>query len=62
MVLTIEEDRSVIVGNWEATTEPGKHFTYNPMDSKGAARIARSQFRAWRVGWYRSIMLSSKSL
>ncbi|AFY57244.1 hypothetical protein Riv7116_4833 [Rivularia sp. PCC 7116] len=39
-----------IIGIWEATTEPGFHYTYNPMNSKGAARIKFGQYKAWRVG------------
>lgn len=35
---------------WEATTEPGRYYTNNPMNPKGAARIAFGQFKAWRVG------------
>lgn len=43
----------IIKGNWEATTEPGTYFTFNPMDRAiqyGAARIAFGQYKAWRVG------------
>ncbi len=39
-----------IVDNWEATTEPGKYYTYNPMNPKGAARIQFGQYKAWAVG------------
>lgn len=39
-----------IVGNWEATSEPGIHYTQRPMNSGGAARIAFGQYCAWRVG------------
>ena len=39
-----------IVGNWEATTEPGSYYTYKPMNPAGAARIKFGQYRAWRVG------------
>lgn len=39
-----------IVGAWEATTEPGRHWTENPMDRAGAARIAFGQMKAWSVG------------
>ena len=38
---------------WEATTEPGKYWTENPMNPKGAARIAFDQYKAWR-GWHTS--------
>jgi hypothetical protein len=39
-----------IVKAWEGTTEPGRHFTVNPLDPKGAARIAFGQYKAWSVG------------
>jgi hypothetical protein len=35
---------------WEATTEPGKYYTENPMNVGGAARIKFGQYRAWAVG------------
>ncbi|MCU0547248.1 MAG: hypothetical protein MUE44_34675 [Oscillatoriaceae cyanobacterium Prado104] len=40
----------VILGRWDATTEPGYHYTDNPMNPKGAARIAFNQYTAWQVG------------
>lgn len=39
-----------IIGNFEATTEPGSHYTYSPMNSAGAARIKFGQYTSWRVG------------
>jgi peptidoglycan hydrolase-like protein with peptidoglycan-binding domain len=39
-----------ILGNWEATTEPGDYYTYAPMNKGGAARIKFGQYRAWQVG------------
>ena len=33
-----------IVGAWEATTEPGRRYTYNPMNPGGAARIKFGQY------------------
>lgn len=50
IVLTIEDEVPVEPGNWAATTEPGKDFTEQPMNPKGAARIAFGQFKSWRVG------------
>jgi peptidoglycan hydrolase-like protein with peptidoglycan-binding domain len=50
MVIEILNNIPLIVGNWEATTEPGTHFTLNPMNPNGAARIAFGQYKAWRVG------------
>lgn len=39
-----------LLGNWSATTEPGRWYTLNPMNAKGAARIAFGQYKAWAVG------------
>jgi hypothetical protein len=39
-----------IVGNWLATTEPGKFYTQNPLNPLGAFRIKFGQYRAWSVG------------
>jgi len=39
-----------ILGGWQATTEPGYYYTDNPMNRKGAARIAFGQYKAWQVG------------
>jgi len=41
-----------IVGRWEATTEPSKYWTENPMNPLGAARIAFGQYKAWANGEY----------
>ena len=41
-----------IIGNWEATTEPGSHYTYAPMNPLGAARIKFGQYTSWRVGMH----------
>lgn len=53
-------DRRIVIGveggvpvercNFEGTTEPGRHFTVNPMNRLGAARIAFGQYKSWRVG------------
>lgn len=50
VVLVVEEGIPVVVGKWEATTEPGFYYTDYPMNAKGAARIAFDQYRAWQVG------------
>ncbi|HAG84147.1 MAG TPA: peptidoglycan-binding protein [Cyanobacteria bacterium UBA12227] len=51
LVLQIIDGTPAIIGNWEATTEPGFHYTYRPMNpSVGAARIKFGQYKAWRVG------------
>jgi peptidoglycan hydrolase-like protein with peptidoglycan-binding domain len=41
----------VIEALWEATTEPGRHYTLiEALDPRGAARIAFGQYKAWSVG------------
>lgn len=39
-----------IVASWEATSEPGRFFTLNKLDPRGAARIAFGQYKAWVMG------------
>jgi hypothetical protein len=39
-----------IAGAWEATTEPSRRWTQEPMNAKGAARIAFGQHKAWGLG------------
>ena len=40
-----------VVEAWEATTEPGRHYTQiERLDPRGAARIAFGQYKAWSVG------------
>lgn len=39
-----------VIGNWEATSEPGSHYTKSPMNRRGAARICFGQYKAWSVG------------
>ncbi|MEA5389964.1 peptidoglycan-binding protein [Cyanobium gracile UHCC 0139] len=50
LVIAFEEARPKILGRWEATTEPGSHYTHKPMNDRGAARIRFGQYRAWQVG------------
>ena len=51
MVLQILDGTPAIIGNWEATTEPGRHYTVvRPMNPKGAARVKFGQYKAWRIG------------
>lgn len=53
IVIEIAVDVPKILGNWEATTEPGSYYTYNPMNpDKGAARIQFGQYKAWQVGFH----------
>lgn len=39
-------------GAWQATTEPGKHWTDHPKVKAGAARIEFGQYKAWSVGMH----------
>lgn len=52
MVIEISESdlRPVMRHNVEATTEPGTHYTLNPKNPNGAARIAFGQYKAWQIG------------
>jgi hypothetical protein len=54
IVISIEGGKPTIKLNVLATTEPGKFFTEHPMNAGGAARIAFSQYKAWRVGVHRA--------
>jgi hypothetical protein len=42
----------VIVGMWEATTEPSRKYTLTPMNPGGAFHIKFGQYKAWIKGWY----------
>jgi peptidoglycan hydrolase-like protein with peptidoglycan-binding domain len=53
IVFTVEAGKPHALLNVEATTEPGRTFTLNPINPKGAARIAFGQYKAWRVGIHR---------
>lgn len=50
LLIQVVDGKPLIVGNWAATTEPGRHYTNRPMNSKGAARVAFGQYKAWSVG------------
>jgi len=50
MVIGFEGGMPAIIGKWQATTEPGFHYTDNPMNPNGAARIAFGQYRSWQTG------------
>lgn len=50
IVIEIVDGIPKIVGNWEATTEPGMFYTLYPLNRKGAARIKFDQYKAWQVG------------
>jgi hypothetical protein len=52
LVLRVNRTGTPVVEElWEATTEPGKHYTLiEKLDPRGAARIAFGQYKAWSVG------------
>lgn len=50
IVIQVVDGTALMVGNWAATTEPGRHYTDRPMNPKGAARIQFGQYKAWSVG------------
>jgi hypothetical protein len=50
IIIDFVNDSPRILNHWQATTEPGNYYTYNPLNSSGAARIAFGQYRAWTVG------------
>jgi hypothetical protein len=52
LILEIVENVPSIKARWEATTEPGSHYTYRPMNAGGAARIKFGQYKAWRIGFH----------
>lgn len=52
LVIQLLNNEATIIGNWEATTEPGNHYTVKPMNPGGAARIAFGQYRSWCVGMH----------
>lgn len=53
MVIEFVNGKPKIVGSWEGTTEPGRHYTIEkPMNAKGAARIRFGQYKAWRMGMH----------
>jgi hypothetical protein len=48
--IVVSKDGDVLL-SCEATTEPGSYYTYNPMNPKGAFRIAFGQYlAAWELG------------
>lgn len=50
LLVKVANGKPVLAGAWEGTTEPGRYWTENPMNPKGAARIAFGQYYAWSVG------------
>ncbi len=52
IVIEIVDGVPKIVDHWQATTEPGRYYTVNPMNPGGAARIKFGQYKAWAVGMH----------
>lgn len=51
MVIRIRPDgRPEMMANDQATTEPGRFYTMNPLNRLGVARIAFGQYKAWVDG------------
>jgi len=50
LVIRFEGGVPKIVGEWAATTEPGRYWTENPMSPLGAARIEFGQYKSWQSG------------
>ncbi len=51
MVIRIAENGiPEMLVNDQATTEPGRYYTFNPLNPNGAARIAFGQYKAWVDG------------
>ncbi|GAX40334.1 peptidoglycan binding domain-containing protein [Tolypothrix sp. NIES-4075] len=50
IVIEVVDGVPKIVNHWQATTEPGSHYTFQPMNPLGAARIQFGQYKAWSVG------------
>ncbi|MBE9004328.1 peptidoglycan-binding protein [Fortiea sp. LEGE XX443] len=50
IVIEVVDGVPKIVDHWQATTEPGRYYTLNPMNPGGAARIKFGQYKAWAVG------------
>lgn len=47
--------RPEMLVNDQATTEPGSHYTWHPLNPNGAARIAFGQYKAWAVGLHKGV-------
>lgn len=55
--IAVRNGEPVMLGAWEATTQPGWHYILNPLPDtpdpvRGAAQIALGQFKAWCVGMH----------
>jgi hypothetical protein len=55
-VIGFRNNIPVMLGKWQATTEPGFYYDRDhPINRAGAARIKFGQYQAWRVGMHRNI-------
>ena len=54
VVFVIKNGKPKVLLNVLATTEPGAHWTNNPMNANGAARIAFGQYKTWVVGTHKA--------
>jgi hypothetical protein len=52
LVIKFEGGEPKVVGEWLATTEPGRYYTDHPLSPLGAARIEFGQHKAWQVGMH----------
>lgn len=44
-----------LIGAWDASVEPGNHYTKQPMNADGAAHIqVPGQYKAWRIGMHKN--------
>jgi hypothetical protein len=50
LLIRFEGGAPKIIGEWAATTEPGRYYTDHPVNPLGAARIEFGQYKAWQVG------------
>ena len=54
LLIRFEGGAPRIIGEWAATTEPGRYWTENPISPLGAARIEFGQYKSWQVGMHRN--------
>jgi len=50
LLIEFKKGTPEILGAWEATTEPGRYYTLQPLNLSGVARIAFGQYQSWQVG------------
>lgn len=52
LVIKFKDGVPYLAGSWEATTEPSKKWTEQPMNPAGAFRIKFGQYQAWSLGMH----------